>query len=172
MVLHRPIETTAVTGEVELASLFCSDESPEIEHLRFSVIYGHSGLINRVAFRKIRNDSRTNDLNTFYVFLRNPPGEVGSNLNVSVFQSAGDANQSVRDLPKQGTLDGKFERQERLERVHDGEYSGILTVKAKRVSLNLQWAVESTRWQTLRTDIPSYACTAPQPSSDRCCPPE
>src|SRR5205814_10408010 len=51
----------------------------------------------------------------------------------SVFQSAGDANQSVRDLSKQGTLDGKFERQERLERVHDGEYSGILTVKAKRV---------------------------------------
>jgi hypothetical protein len=118
-----------------LASLFCSDECPEIEHLRFSVIYGHSGLINRVAFWKICNDFRTNGLNTFDVFLRNPPGEAGSNLNVSVFQSAGDANQSVRDLSKQCHLDGKFERQERLERVHDGEYSGILMVKAKRVSL-------------------------------------
>lgn len=42
-------------------------------------------------------------------------------------------NQSVRDLSKQGTLNGKFESQDRLERVHDGEYSGILTVKAKRV---------------------------------------
>src|SRR5260370_27126868 len=99
MVLHRPSELAAVTGE--LASLFCSDECPEIEHLRFSVIYGHSSLINRVAFGKIRNDFRTNELNTFDVFLRNPPGELGSNLNVSVFQSAGDANQSVRDFSKQ-----------------------------------------------------------------------
>ena len=55
---------------------------------------------------------------------------------MSVFQSARDANQSVRDLSKQGALDGKFESQNRLERVHDGGYSGILTVKAKCVSLN------------------------------------
>jgi hypothetical protein len=67
----------AVTGQLELASLFCSDECPEIEHLRFAVICGHSSLINRVAFGKIRNDFRTNELNTFDVFLRNPPGEVG-----------------------------------------------------------------------------------------------
>ena len=97
-----------------MASLFCSDECPEVEHLRFFVIYGHSGLINRVAFGKIRNDFRTNALNTFDVFLRNPAGEVGSNLNVSVFQSAGDANESVRHLSEQCTLDGEFERQEIL----------------------------------------------------------
>jgi hypothetical protein len=106
-----------------LASLFCSDECPEVEHLRFFV-----------AFGKIRNDFRTNALNTFDVFLRNPAGEVGSNLNVSVFQSAADANESVRHLSEQCTLDGEFERQEILERIHDGEYSGILTIKAKRVS--------------------------------------
>ena len=131
---------------MELPSLFCSNKCPKIEHLRFSVIYGNSGLINGVAFGKIRNDFRTNELNMFSVFLCNPPGEVGSNLNASVFQSAGDANQAARDLSKQGALDGKFERQERLERVHDWEYSGILAVKAKRVSLNPPLSARLTRY--------------------------
>jgi len=46
-----------------------------------------------------------------------------------------DSNQSARDLSKKSALNGKFERQERLERVHDGEYSGTLTVETRRVSL-------------------------------------
>lgn len=64
-----------------------------------------------------------NELNTFDIFLRNPSGEVGPNLNVSVFQSARDANQSVRDLSKQGGLNGKFERQQRVNRVHEESIS-------------------------------------------------
>jgi len=46
----------AVTGELESASLFCSAECPEVEHLRFSVIYGRSGFVDCVTVGKIRNN--------------------------------------------------------------------------------------------------------------------
>src|SRR6266481_5524369 len=105
---------------------FCPQECPEIEHLRFSVIYGRSGFVNCVSIGKIRNNLCADTLNSFDVFLSDLPGDIRSNLNVPFFQSTGDSNQSVRDLSKQGALNGKFERQDRLECVHDGEYSGEL----------------------------------------------
>jgi len=120
---------------MKLASLFCSQECPEIEYLRFSVIYGRSGFVNCVTIGEIRNNLGADTLDSFDVFLSDLPGDIRPNLNVPFFQFTGDSNQSSRDLSKQGALNGKFKRQERLERVHDGEYSGILTVKAKPVSL-------------------------------------
>ena len=91
-------------------SLFCSAERPEIKHLRLPVIYRHRGFINCVAIGEIRYDLSADRLDSFNVFLNDVPEYISPNLNASFFQSAGDSNQSVRDLSKQCTLNGKLER--------------------------------------------------------------
>ena len=106
MVFARCVQVliNRITGEVKLASPFCSDECPEIEHLRFSVIYGCSGFVNCVTIGEIGNNLSADKLNSFGVFFSDLPGDVRSNSNMTFFQPTGDSNQSVRNLSKQGDL--------------------------------------------------------------------
>ena len=88
--------------------MFCSAECPEVEHLRFSVIYRRSGFVDCVTVGKIRNNLCADTLNSFDVLLCDLPGNIRSDLNVPFFQSTGNGNQSARNLSKQGTLNGSL----------------------------------------------------------------
>ena len=68
---------------MKLASLFCSQECPEIEHLRFSVIYGRSGFVNCVTIGEIRNNLGADTLDSFDVFLSDLPGDITLSAKLS-----------------------------------------------------------------------------------------
>jgi hypothetical protein len=88
--------------------------------------------VDCVTVGKIRNNLCADTPDSFDVFLNDLPGKIRSDLNVPFSQSTGNGNQSARNHSKQGALNGKCERQERLERVHDGK--NLLHLLRRKIS--------------------------------------